>query len=118
MPTAFPYIKQGVLRVLAVASRKRIPVLAEVPTLAEAGFPDFENASWIAFFAPAKPPPALVRTLNAEINNALRQSDVRERLTAIGFDPHTGSQPEFAEYVKSEVAKWAQVVRATGITLN
>lgn len=118
VPTAFQFIKQGTLRVLAVASRKRIPVLPEVPTLAEAGFPDFENASWIAFFAPAKTPAAVVRSLNAEISNALRQPDVRERLATIGFSPHTGSQAEFAEYVKSEVAKWAQVVKATGITLN
>jgi tripartite-type tricarboxylate transporter receptor subunit TctC len=118
VPTAFQFIKQGTLRVLAVASRKRIPVLPDVPTLAEAGFPDFENASWIAFFAPAKTPAAVVRSLNAEINNALRQPDVRERLATIGFDPHTGSQAEFAEYVKSEVAKWAQVIKATGITVN
>ena len=115
VPTAFPYIRQGMLRVLAAASRRRIAVLPEVPTLAEIGFPDFENASWIAFFAPAKAPAVVVRALNAEINNALRQSDVRERLAAIGFDPHESSQAEFAEYVKSEVAKWAQVIKAAGI---
>ncbi len=115
VPTAFPYIRQGMLRVLATASRKRLAVLPEVPTLAEIGFPDFENASWIAFFAPAKAPMVVVRALNAEINSALRQSDVRERLAAIGFDPHEGSQADFAEYVKSEVAKWAQVVKAAGI---
>ncbi len=118
VPTSFQFIKQGTLRVLAVASHKRIPVLPDVPTLAEIGFPDFENASWIAFFAPAKTPAAVVRTLNAEISNALRQPDVRERLAAIGFDPHTGSQAEFAEYVKSEVAKWARIIKTTGIVLN
>jgi tripartite-type tricarboxylate transporter receptor subunit TctC len=118
VPTAFPFIKQGTLRVMAVASRKRIAVLPEVPTLAESGFPDFENASWIAYFAPAKTPPAVVQLLNTEINNALRQTDVRERLAALGFDAHASSRAEFAEYVKSEIAKWAKVVKTTGITLN
>ena len=118
VPTAIQFIRQGALRVLAVASLKRIALLPDVPTLAEAGFPAFENASWIAFFAPANTPPAVVATLNAEINNALRQTDVRERLAATGFDPHTGTQAGFADFVRTEVGKWSRVVRATGIMLN
>jgi tripartite-type tricarboxylate transporter receptor subunit TctC len=118
VPTAYQYIKQGMLRVLAVASHKRIKVLPDVPTLAESGFPDFENASWIAFFAPAKAPAAVVRTLNAEVNSALLKSDVRSRLMTMGFDPQAGSQAEFAAYLKSEIAKWAQVIKTTGISPN
>ncbi len=118
VPTALQFIRQGALRVLAVASLKRIALLPEVPTLVEAGFPAFENASWIAFFAPAKTSPGVVATLNTEINNALRQTDVRERLATTGFDPHTGSQGEFADFVKTEVSKWSRVVKVTGITLN
>lgn len=118
IPTASTFIKQGTLRVLAVASRKRVAALPDVPTLAEAGFPDFENASWIAFFAPAKAPAAVVQTLNTEIGNALRQPDVRERLTALGFDIQTRSQPDFAAYVKSEVEKWVRVIKTTGISPN
>lgn len=117
-PTSSQFIKQGTLRVLAVASRKRIAALPDVPTLAESGFTDFENASWIAFFAPAKAPPAVVQKLNAEINDALRQPDVRERLALLGFDPHAGSAAEFADYLKREVEKWAKVIKATGITPN
>jgi tripartite-type tricarboxylate transporter receptor subunit TctC len=117
-PTASPLIKQGSLRVMAVASHQRIAVLPEVPTLKESGFPDFENASWIGYFAPARTPPAIVQRLNAAINDALGQADVRERLATLGFDIHPGPQAEFAEYVKSEVAKWATVVKKTGITLN
>lgn len=116
IPTAFNFIKQGALRVLAVASHKRVPALPGVPTLAEAGFADFENASWIAFFAPAKSPAAAVRILNAEINNALRQQDVTARLTTLGFDIQTRAQPDFAAYVGSEVDKWMKVIRATGIS--
>jgi tripartite-type tricarboxylate transporter receptor subunit TctC len=118
IPTASTFIRQGALRVLAVAARTRVAALPEVPTLKEAGFPDFENASWIAFFAPAKTPAPIVQTLNTEVNNALRQRDVVERLTALGFDIQTRSQPDFAEYVKSEVAKWIRVIQATGISPN
>ncbi len=118
IPTASTFIKQGALKVMAVASRKRVPALPDAPTLAEAGFADFENASWIAFFAPAKTPATAVRTLNTEINNALRQQDVRDRLTALGFDIQTRTQPDFLAYVKSEVEKWMQVIKATGINPN
>jgi tripartite-type tricarboxylate transporter receptor subunit TctC len=118
IPTAFNFIKQGALRVLAIASHKRAPALPEVPTLAESGFADFENASWIAFFAPAKAPAAAVQALNREINNALRQPDVTARLTALGFDIQTRSQADFAAYVKSEVEKWRRVIESTGINPN
>jgi tripartite-type tricarboxylate transporter receptor subunit TctC len=118
IPTAFPFIKQGALRVLAVAARKRVAALPDVPTLAEAGFPDFENASWIAFFAPARTPARIVTRLNAEVGDALRQPDVRGRLTALGFDIQTRSQPDFAAYVGTEVEKWAKVIKATGIQPN
>ena len=118
IPTAFNFIKQGALRVLAVASHKRVAALPDVPTLAESGFADFENASWIAFFAPAKSPAAAVRLLNQEINNALRQPDVTARLTALGFDIQTRLQSDFAAYVKSEVEKWRRVIQATGINPN
>lgn len=118
IPTAFNFIKQGALQVVAIASHKRVPALPDVPTLAESGFADFENASWIAFFAPAKSPAATVQLLNREINNALRQPDVTARLTALGFDIQTRSQPDFAAYVASEVEKWRRVIQATGINPN
>lgn len=118
VPTAYSQIKAGNLKVLAAASHKRIAVLPDVPTLAEAGFQDFENASWVAFFAPAGMPGTIVQRLNAEINAALRQPDVRERLAGIGFDPQSASQAEFARYLKDEVAKWARVLKSTGIALN
>ena len=116
LPTALSFVRQQTMRVLGVASYKRMALLPNVPTLGESGFPDFENASWIAFFAPARLPDTVVRFLNAEINAALGQADVRERLSAIGLETRTMAQPEFAEYIKVEVAKWAQVIKTTGIT--
>ena len=117
-PTALAFIRQQTMRVLGVASQKRMAQLPSVPTLGESGFPDFENASWIAFFAPARLPEPVARLLNAEINAALGQADVRERLSAIGLETRTMTQPEFAEYIKAEVGKWAQVIKSTGITPN
>jgi tripartite-type tricarboxylate transporter receptor subunit TctC len=118
LPTALAFVKQQTMRVLAVASNTRMALLPNVPTLAESGFPDFENASWIAFFAPARTPDNVVQLLNTQINAALRLADVRERLSAIGLDPQTMTQPEFAQYMKDEMAKWARVIKTTGITPN
>ena len=118
LPTALAFIRQQTMRVLGVASQKRMAQLPSVPTLGESGFPDFENASWIAFFGPARLPEPVARLLNAEINVALGQADVRDRLSAIGLETRTMTQPEFAEYIKAEVAKWAQVIKSTGITPN
>ena len=118
LPTALAFIRQQTMRVLGVASQKRMAQLPNVPTLGESGFPDFENASWIAFFAPARLPEPVARLLNAEINAALGQADVRERLSAIGLETRTMTQREFAEYIKAEVGKWAQVIKSTGITPN
>jgi len=117
-PTALAYVRGQTMRVLAVASHTRMAQLPNVPTLAEVGFPDYESASWIAFFGPAKLPENVAQLLNSEINAALAQPDVRERLSTIGLEPRIMTQPQFAEYVKAEVANWAAVIRKTGITPN
>lgn len=118
MPPAVPHIKQGKMKALIVTSPKRSATLPDVPTAAESGFADFEDVSWVAFFAPAKTPPAVVQKLNAEINEVLKLPDVKERLAGLGFDPAPSSSPEFAEYMKQEVAKWARIVKAIGFTGN
>jgi tripartite-type tricarboxylate transporter receptor subunit TctC len=116
IPTAFGQIKANALRVLAVASRARMPLLPDVPTLKEAGLADFENSSWIGVFGPPKLPAGLGRRLNEEVNLVLKLPEVRERLVTLGFDPRGGAQDAFAAYVKSEVEKWGKVIKATGIT--
>jgi tripartite-type tricarboxylate transporter receptor subunit TctC len=118
MPTPLPHVKQGKLKALAVASLTRVAALPDVPTVAESGFPDFEERSWVAFFAPARTSPEIVAQLNAAINDALRQPDVRDRLSALGFEPHGGSPQEFSAYLRKEVDKWARIVKATGVTAN
>lgn len=118
MPPAVPHIKQGKMKALVVTSAKRSAILPDVPTAAESGFADFEDVSWVAFFAPAKTPAAIVQKLNAEINDALKQPDVRERLGAIGFEPTASTPAEFSEYMKKEVAKWAKIVKTIGFVAN
>jgi tripartite-type tricarboxylate transporter receptor subunit TctC len=118
MPPVVPHIKAGRLKGLAISSLKRVPALQEVPTVTEAGFAGFEERSWVGYFAPAKTSPLVIRKLNGEINKALGMADVRTRLDALGLEPQPVSPGEFATYVKTEVAKWAKIVKTTGITAD
>ncbi len=118
MPPVVPHIKGGRLKGLAVSSLTRVVALPDVQTVTEAGFPGFEERSWVGYFAPAGTNAAIVKKLNSEINQALGQADVSKRLDALGLEPKPLSPGEFANYVKSEVAKWAKVVKTTGITAN
>ena len=107
-------IKGGKLRGLAVSSSRRLASLPEVPTLGELGFQGMEDYTWIGMFLPTAAPPELVQRLNEAVNRALQAPDTRERLDALAFEPVGGSQREFADYVKAEIAKWGKVVRETG----
>jgi len=109
-----PQIKAGKLRALAVSSAKRIPALPDVPTFAEAGFPGVEDYTWVGVFLPAGTPATIVQKLNDAVNGAIRDPQVRERLAFSAFDPVGGPQSRAADYVKAEIVKWGQVVRATG----
>jgi len=109
-----PQVKAGRLRALAVSSAKRIPSLPDVPTFAEAGFPGVEDYTWVGVFLPAGTPAPIARKLNEAVNRALESPDVRERLASNAFDPVGGSQQQFGDYVKTEITKWAKVVRETG----
>jgi tripartite-type tricarboxylate transporter receptor subunit TctC len=112
--SVMPHIKSGKLRPLAQTGEKRSPALPDVPTIAEQGFPKFEATAWYGVHAPAKTPKPIVNRLNSEIVKALKMPDVRDRLTGLGFEL-VGSTPEYyAKYIKSEITKWAKVVKASG----
>ena len=114
MPTAVPFIKGGKMRGLAVMSDKRIAALPDVPTIAEVGFPGFEDYTWVGVFAPTGTPQNVVAKINSDVNAILGQSETRERLAGIGFEAVGGSPESFGSYVKREVMKWGKVIRETG----
>ena len=116
--TAAPHVKSGAARALAVTGRERSGVLPQVPTIVESGLPDYEVSAWFAIFAPAGTPPAIIERLNAEVVRTMRLPDVRERLAAQGADPLTSTPEATAAYVKSELAKWSEVVRASGMKID
>lgn len=114
--TPLPHVKSGRLRALAVSSAARVSQLPDVPTFAEAGFPGFDDDTWIGIFLPAGTSPAIVQKLNEAVNQALRSPDIRERLDSLAFEPVGGSPQQTATYVKAEIEKWGKVVRAGNIT--
>lgn len=113
-----PFIRSGRLRALAISSTTRLPLLPDVPTFAELGYPEIEDYTWVGFFAPAGTAPEVVQKLNTAFNRVLQMPEVRERLEALTFEPIGGSAQQFAEYVRAEVAKWAVVVKETGAKLD
>jgi tripartite-type tricarboxylate transporter receptor subunit TctC len=116
LPPAVPLVKAGKVKALAVTSLKRVAQLPDVPTVAESGFPDFEDYTWVGLFGPAKLPADVVARLNTACNEALRQTDFRERLLAAGLEATPGTASEFADYLKREVAKWGRIVKETGVS--
>jgi tripartite-type tricarboxylate transporter receptor subunit TctC len=112
---AVAQIEGGKLRALAVASRRRLPALPNVPTTAEAGYPDIEGEVWCAFLGPVGTPSEIVTELHRQITRIVRQPDVTERLTALGYTAVGSSPDELAQYIRAERAKWARVVRDAGL---
>ena len=113
-----PLVRAGKLRSLGVSGLKRSPVMPDVPTVAESGVPGFEAGSWYGLLAPAATPRPIVDKLNREVVRIVQLPDVRERLTAEGFDIPIDTPEGFAAYIKSDVVKWAKVVRASGAKVN
>jgi tripartite-type tricarboxylate transporter receptor subunit TctC len=106
------------LQPLAVASHKRVAMFPDVPTLAEAGLADIENASWIALFGPPNLPLPVVQTLSSQVQQAMQQPELRKRMTDMGFDFPNISQPDLVDYMGKEVVKWGDILKATGVTLE
>ena len=112
---AVPSVKGGKTRALAVTSSQRIPLLPEVPTMAEAGLPGFESYNWQGVIAPAATPRAIVDRLNKELNAILAQPDQRDAILATASEPAGGTPEQFRELIRAETVKWAEVVRAAKI---
>jgi tripartite-type tricarboxylate transporter receptor subunit TctC len=113
--TAIPQIKGGNLRPLAVAGAQRLPMLPDVPTVAELGYPDFEASSWIGLFAPANLPRDITAKIYADTAQVLKLPDVQEKLAVQGFGV-VGSTPEaFSAFIAAEHEKWGKLVKSAGL---
>jgi len=118
-PTVMQFVKSGKLRALAVTSHKRLASLPDVPTMPEAGVAGYEMSSWYGLFAPAGTFPGIVRKIHAEVARAQNAPDVRERLEQLGADDtRTATPEEFTRLVKSEIVRYAKVIKAAGIRMD
>jgi tripartite-type tricarboxylate transporter receptor subunit TctC len=111
-------ITSGKLKGLGVASTKRAAVVPDVPTYAEVGYPNFEAASWVGVFAPANTSPEIVGKLNATIEEVMKDPQLQQKLTSIGFDPINGSQAQAESYFRAEVEKWGKMVKTLALSIN
>ena len=111
-----PHIKSGKVRALAVADRKRSSILADIPTMAEAGFPGIETGTWYGFLAPAGTPAATVQTFHETLVKVMAQPEMNSRLLAQGVDIVGAGSREFDKIVREEVDKWSKLVKRAGIT--
>jgi tripartite-type tricarboxylate transporter receptor subunit TctC len=116
--SAGPHIKSGALRALAVTSRTRSEMLPDVPTMTEAGYPDIQGDSWVGILVPAKTPKDIVTLLHDEIVKIIALSDMKERLTMIGFDPVASTPEEFAARIRAEIEMWGKVIRAGNLKVQ
>jgi tripartite-type tricarboxylate transporter receptor subunit TctC len=114
VPTLIGHVRGGKMRALAITSSKRGDDLPEVPTVAESGVRGFEAVTWFGFVAPANTPKDIVSRLNAEIAKALQAPDVRKKLSDQGADILGGTPEQFANLIKTDIARWAPVVKESG----
>jgi tripartite-type tricarboxylate transporter receptor subunit TctC len=112
------YIHNGTLRALGVAALKRTALLPDVPTIAELGFPGFEASAWHGLVAPAATPRDVIATLHRGMMETLNDPDTRKALTDFGVDVVGNTPDELTAYIKSEIVKWAEIIKASGTTLD
>jgi len=112
---AFPQIKSGRLRALAVTGLKRTPVAPEIPTAAESGLPGYVVDGWFAALAPSKTPPRVVERLQTDFTSVYKMPDISERLSAMGFESSEMTPRQTTAFIADEIAKWGKLIREVGI---
>ena len=118
LPSSYPHVKGGRLKALAVTSRERVAFMPDVPTMAESGFPGFEMLSWYGLWGPPALPREIVDRLATEVARAVKSPEMQEKLASQGFLPKGSTAPEFAAYVKDEIAKYATIVKDANIKVD
>ncbi len=112
--TALPHVKAGKLRLLAVTTKKRFPLLPDTPTVEESGVPGYESSGWYALWAPAGTPAQILARLNKEVTQVLNSAAMKEQLGGQGLEPIPSTPEAFARRLRLEIEQWRQVVKTTG----
>ncbi len=118
MLITLPHVKSGKLRALAVTGSERSALVPELPTIAESGLPGYSVTVWFGLLAPAATPSDIIGRINIEVVKSFKTTRMQERLAALGADPVASSPTQFADFVKSEMSKWAKVVKSAGIRVE
>ena len=113
-----PHVKSGRLRALGTGSTRRLSVLPDLPTIAEAGVPGYESTTWFGLLAPARTPREIVMLLNTELLKILQQPDVLERLASDGGEPAGTTPEQFGAYIKSEIGRWEKVIKQANVRIE
>lgn len=115
MQAGLPQVRSGKLRALGVSGAKRSLAVPDLPTIAESGVPDFAFDSWNGVHVPAKTPKTVIAKLNAELVKSVKRPEMRERMLGLGLEPVGSTPEEFAVFVKADIAKWAKVIKESGV---
>jgi len=118
LANSMPQVKAGKLKALAVTTAKRSSLVPDLPTLTEAGVPNFDIYTWFGLLAPAGTPKEIIAKWNAELVKILGTPDVKERLLAQGAEPAPGTPEQFAALIKSEIPKYAKIVKDSGAKVD
>ena len=118
MPSIIGHVRAGAVRALAVTTKERVPVVPDLPTIAEAGVPGFDVSSWFGFFVPVKTPQEIIAKLNADTNAALAHASVKPRFDDLGATPRGTTPAQLAAFLKSEIDKWGPVIRDARIRVE
>ncbi len=118
LPSVSGAIKNGTLHPIAVTSAKRASSFADIPTISEAGFKDFDVNPWFGLFAPAKVPASIIRKINADVNEIVKSKEVTDKFAAQGAEPYLTDPQEFAAVLKADIANWGKVVKASGASVD
>jgi tripartite-type tricarboxylate transporter receptor subunit TctC len=115
VPPLYPMVQSGRLRALGVGSLKRLSLMPELPTIAEAGVPGYESSTWFGPLAPAKTPREIIVRLNAELMKMLQKPEVKARFASDGIEALGSTPEEFGAYIKAEIERWGRVIKAAGV---
>jgi len=118
MPSIIGHVRAGAVRALAVTTKERVPVVPDLPTIAEAGVPGFDVSSWFGFFVPVRTPQEIIAKLNADTNAALAHASVKPRFDDLGATPRGTTPGQLAAFLKSEIDKWGPVIRDARIRVE